>query len=88
MTKQRSSFREAVLTPPFAYAYWGLGVVELAFVVWSWGWGTLEQRAVVGYVVIVSVILQFAAAQLIAARIERRRSGEAGSGSAPRGPGR
>jgi hypothetical protein len=76
VTTQRSAFAEATRTPPFSYVYWGAAVVEVALAVWSWVWGTAEQRSITGWVIALSVIAQGTVAQVIAGRIERRRAAE------------
>jgi hypothetical protein len=73
VTSQRSAFAEATRTAPFSYVYWGATLVEVALAVWSWVWATLEQRSVTGWVIIVAVVAQTTAAQVLASRIERRR---------------
>jgi low affinity Fe/Cu permease len=74
VTRQRSAFAEATRTPPFSYVYWGATVVEVALAVWSWLWATPEQRSVTGWVILLAVLAQGVAAQVLAGRIERRRA--------------
>jgi hypothetical protein len=79
VTRQRSAFAEATRTPPFSYLYWGATVVEVALAVWSWLWASTEQRSVTGWMILLAVLAQGVAAQVLAGRIERRRAEEHGA---------
>jgi hypothetical protein len=73
VTRQRSSYSEAIRTAPFSYVYWGVTVVEVALAVWSWVWAP-EWRSATGWVIIVAVLVMGRIAQVRAARIERDRA--------------
>jgi low affinity Fe/Cu permease len=76
MPTRRSAFAEATRTPPFSYVYWGATAVEVALAVWSWVWASPAQRSVAGWVILLAVLAQGVAAQVLAARVERRRAAE------------
>jgi hypothetical protein len=78
VVKQRSALWEATHTGVFASVYWAVWGIAVGLAIAAFAWGTTGTVIVTGYIVMAVVVVQIAASQVVARRIQRGR--DAGRG--------